>query len=141
MKEDLIMRHYIILIALLSVGLTSCKYNKSPPVSVESEDKSLVNQWFGPNHFKKTCTTEDPDAGFYSPFGYTSDDDKESQKSQSPSNCDCPQALPNTPLHTSLDLQTNETPYNLGANEPFENSPSIPTRNGQNLQQTPGGAI
>jgi hypothetical protein len=141
MKEDLPMRHYLILLALLTVGLTSCKYNKSPPVSIESEDKSLVNQWFGPNHFEKVCTKEDSEKEFYSPVGYTTNEDEKTQTNQNPSNCECPQNNPKTPLRSSLDSEKQETPDLLNSDGPFDSFLPPVIKNSQIPQKTPGGAI
>lgn len=89
MNKDNMMKNWIVFFSLLTLLLSGCKKD-CPPISIESEDNSLVNTWFGPTHFKNPCHNEqeeEEEEQYYSEYEKSSNKNQAELENQEPCNC------------------------------------------------------
>ncbi len=56
------MKFYPLLFSLAALGLLSCQSRSTKePVSISEEPKSIIYQWYGPNHFDPPNDTDNCD--------------------------------------------------------------------------------
>lgn len=104
---------YLLLLLLTLVCLTSCRQKQRRPyTSVLETKKSLVNQWYGPDHFKENDELGNPDK----PLNRNEDQDSfESDAGQIIIN-------PNPVATDNSTSQTNGTPSSASSTTPSTSS-------------------